>query len=283
MIIDMNNPKDQQKINQLQKASGVKLIQKYLPHLCVQKQVFSVNTIEEWRQIKDKLPQTVTIRTDNRIGNPIPEMAGITCEKEKVEEYMKEALGKEKEPYFLCMELEENTGERINTKGGFLIDATMGGTVKIEHTGPMFDCRELTKGKAAHETWEIPWEDVLFMKGSNHRKWHLKTISQEAYRDTAVERMIYLIGKYKERKQEIMEKMPAKYKEIDPRIMEKLINEVIIPMWLRKEELLKDGLEKFDVELNILANNRFVPFEICRPERFIYQAKKKEEREIETR
>lgn len=269
MILNMDNPQDQRYFSTLQKGRGIQLISKYLPKLLVQKQVYAVNTIEEWNQIKDKLPEIVTIRVDNKNGNSIPLIGGVTCPKDKVENYFKEAMKKEREPYFLCMEFEEGTNERVDTQGAFLLDVTIGGNVHIGHTGLCFDCRELTKGKAEHETWTIPWDEILFMKSSNHRKYHIQTISQKGYRDSAIERMQFLIKEYPERKEEIINKMPKQYSPIKPYILENLIEQVLVPLYSQRSELLSDGLEKFDVELNILKDGRLVPMEICRPERFI--------------
>lgn len=276
MILDMNNPEHTIHFNRLQKGRGIKLISKYLPNLLVHKQVYSINTLEEWQQIKHRLPEIVTIRTDNLAGMPIPETGGITRNKENVEQYFEETRKKEQNPYFLCMEFEEGTNERVDTAGGFVIDANICGMVYIGHTGMCFDCRELTKGKAEHETWKIAWDEISCMTSKNHRRFHVQTISQEVYRATTIERMKFLIKEYPERKDEIIEKMPKKYQEVEPRIMDNLIEEVLIPLALRKQELLQDGLDKFDVELNILKNGRLVPMEICRPERFRVYKKDKE-------
>ncbi len=280
MILDMNNVKDTVYFNQLQKGKGIKLISKYLPKLLVHKQVYSVNTIDEWQQIKDRFPDIVTIRTDSLFGMPIPNIGGITRNKQKVEEYFEEARKKVQNPYFLCMEFEEGTNERIDTKGGFCMDVNIGGMVHIGHTGACFDARELTKGKAEHETWQIPWNEIACITSKNHRKWHIQTISQEAYRDTAIERMKFLIKEYPERKEEIIQKMPKRYQEVDTQVMDSLIEQVLMPLVIRKQELLQDGLDKFDVEINILKNGRLIPMEICRPERFkVYQDKKGEKQD----
>ncbi len=115
------------------------------------------------------------------------------------------------------------------------------------------------------------------MKSTNHRKYHKQTIKQDAYIPTAIERIKFLVGEYPERKNEIIEKMPKNYSMIQPQLIENLIESVLVPMYLKKGELLKDGLERFDIELNVLKNGRLIPFEICRPERFIIKNKKKEE------
>lgn len=100
MIINMHNPNDNKYFNMLQKARGIKLISKYLPDLTVHKQLYVINTIEEWNKIKDKFPETVTIRTDNKNGSPIPNIGGTTCPKDNAEQYFKRAFSIEKEHIF---------------------------------------------------------------------------------------------------------------------------------------------------------------------------------------
>ncbi len=269
MILDIKNPKDTPYFKQLQKASGISLISEYLPHLSFMKQLYVVNTIEEWKQIQDKLPELVTVRVDAKNGMQIPKTGGTTRVKSKVEDFLNDAIKKEEEPYFLCMEFEKGTNERINTKGGFMIDATINGDVNISHTGNCFDCRELSKGKAEHEGWKLKWDEIPFMTAYNAYKWRINTISQEEYKNTAIERMQFLISEFPERKDEIIKKMPKSHEPASKYILDSLIEEVLMPLYSRASDLKKDGLNKFDVELNVLADGRLVPMEICRPERFI--------------
>lgn len=275
-MLDVLEPVNKREIRQLQKAGGIYLIKKYLPDLCRHKKVFSINSMEEWEKIKNRLPEIVTVRIDSKLGEPIPKIGGTTRTKDKVPEYMKEGMQKIENPSFLCMELEKGSGERVDTKGGCVIDATMGGRVYIGYTGQCFDCRELTKGKAEHETWELSWNDIPFVKPGTENKYHTHTISQQGYRNTAVERMMFLIKEYPERKKEIISKMPKYYEKVNSSIITDIFQKVLVPMWLQKEELLKDGLTKFDIEMNILADGIIVPMEICRPERF--KVKGKEEK-----
>ncbi len=89
MILNIDNPKDKVYFDRLQKGRGIKLIKKYLPHLYVHKQFYVVDSIQEWEQIKDNFQGMVTVRTDNKLGQPIPATAGTTCEKNSVVAYMK--------------------------------------------------------------------------------------------------------------------------------------------------------------------------------------------------
>lgn len=276
MILNIDNPKDSIYFNMLQKARGVKLIKKYLPHLYVHKQFYVVNTVEEWEQIKDNFQGMVTVRTDNRLGCPIPKTQGITRKKEYVSEYIKRIIEVEKNPSFLCMKLEEGTAERVDTLGGVVIDATIGGQVYIDYIGPCFDCREITKGIGAMQSFCVPWDKLLLFKESNIL---LKKINEQEYRDIAIKRMEFLIREYPERRYEIIQKMPNKFKGISPKIMDDVAKQVLEPLYMKKRELLQDGLNKFDVELNISKNGRIIPMEICRPERFLTKKLKEEKDE----
>jgi len=66
-----------------------------------------------------------------------------------------------------------------------------------------------------------------------------------------------------------MKVFPKRYLTgIDLELFEKMQKEVLIPLWERQEELAADGLNVFGVELNVVENNRLVPFEIEAPENF---------------
>jgi|GEM_PF-5153885 len=91
-------------------------------------------------------------------------------------------------------------------------------------------------------------------------------------------RMKFLIEEYPERKEEIIMNMPRKYKELDLDVMKKLHKEVLIQLYKKREELLLDGLDRVDIEINILENQKFFPTELCRPKR--YEKKGKTENEV---
>lgn len=50
-----------------------------------------------------------------------------------------------------------------------------------------------------------------------------------------------------------------------------------VPLYNQKNQSLRGGLTKFDVEINVLKSGRLVPFEIYRPERFIVEKQKNNE------
>lgn len=61
----------------------------------------------------------------------------------------------------------------------------------MDYVGLGLDCKELCIGKAVHEAWNIPWEEVPFMKDSSIQKYKTVEVSQREYIETAKERALF--------------------------------------------------------------------------------------------
>ena len=273
MILDILDKKNEIMLTQFKKTIGIYLVSKYFPELCKHKQAYLISSIDEWKKIEHKFKDRVTMRTDSRLGQDWPKMRGRTGHKNDAIKYMKEAIKKEKEPYFICMELEEGSGERVNTNGAFLLNLNMGGNVTIKYVGPCFDYGDLVRMKAEHESWVISWNNIPEFDPMKIDDYHVKTIKQEKYRKTAIDRMTFLITDYPHRKEDVIRKMPRTYTEIDKGLIKKLYKEVLYPLYQKKEQLLEDELMQLEAEFNILENNEFVPMELCRPKSYAFKAK----------
>ena len=138
----------------------------------------------------------------------------------------------------------------------------------MDYVGLGFDCNELCIGKAVHEAWNIPWEEVPFMKDSSIQKYKTVEVSQREYIETAKERALFLIKAFPDRKDEILETIPKKYNGISRQIFRDVGEQVIFPLWLQHEQLSKYGLHSFGVEVNIVEDGTLVPMEIQVPDRF---------------
>lgn len=268
MILNVYDTKDKLLINKLYKTIGVTLIRKYLPHLDVIKQFYLVNTLDEWNEIKSKFPETVTCRTDTIFEEHIPSVHGTTRERENIEDYIIDVSNKIKEPYFMCLEMEERSNERVNTQGGLYIDINVDKDIIAGYVGPGFDCGGLTKGEAEHETWVIPWDKNSIKRKDAIDKYRVGKIEQSSYISTAVKRIEFLIKEYPDRKQEIIDNCPKEYKGIEYELFEKMQKEILIPMYEQQVELMKNGLNHCTVEVNVVKENRLVPFEIGVSQRF---------------
>lgn len=128
--------------------------------------------------------------------------------------------------------------------------------------------REMCLGKATHESWNIPWSEVPFMKDSAITKYKTSEISQEGYIETAKERIAFLVKAFPDRADEIFETMPKRYKGISRQAFRDVRDQVIFPLWMQHEQLLRDGLGSFGVEVNIVEDGTLVPMEIQVQDRF---------------
>lgn len=279
MILDVYNAKDKTYLNKLKKTKGIELIETYLPHLNPIKQFYVINNLSEWYEIKDKFPETVTCRIDTKVGTEVIVIHGTTREKERIPDYIIDVSKKVQDPYFMCLELEKGSNERIYTNGGFFVDLKVGEQIIIGYVGPGYDCGSLTKGEAEHETWVIPWDKNAIKREDAIDQYRVKRISQEAYTDSTINRIKFLISEYPKREQEIIENFSRTYEGIDIKLFKKLQEEVLIPMWEQQEKLVENGMQHCGIEINVVADNRLVPFEIETPEIFKpYQKERKLER-----
>ena len=120
---------------------------------------------------------------------------------------------------------------------------------------------------------ELPEKDELFSKTS----FIIKNLPINK-NNKAIERMAFLISEYPDKKDEIIETMPKKYRAIKPEILRKVYNEVVLKLWIQKQEMKKDGLNKCGVEINVVEDGRLIPFELYRPERFKVYSKERNDK-----
>ena len=163
--------------------------------------------------------------------------------------------------------MKKGTNERIHTKGAVCLDVKIGDYVYMDYVGASFDCREMCLGKATHESWNIPWNEIPFMKDSSITKYKTYQINEDEYLKTAKERIAFLANAFPDRAYEILNTMPKKYKKMSIQDFKDVRDKIIFPLWMKHEILLRDGLGSFGVEVNIVEGG-LVPMEIQVPDRF---------------
>ena len=109
---------------------------------------------------------------------------------------------------------------------------------------------------------------LTIQKDSAITKYKTSEISQEGYVETAKERIAFLVKAFPDRADEIFEIMPKRYKGISRQAFRDIRDQVIFPLWMQHEQLLRDGLGSFGVEVNIVEDGTLVPMEIQVPDRF---------------
>jgi len=269
MILDLNRKEHLPMINTYKKCKGIALVDKYLPKLSPLNKMYVINSMEDWEKVENEfLIQMMTARCDcpKGINGKLPN--GQTFNRDRVRGYIEEVKSAVPDAVIILEDMKSGSNERIHTQGGVNLDIQIGDHVYMDYVGPGFDCRELCIGKAVHETWNIPWEEVPFMKDSAIQKYKTMEVSQREYIETAKERALFLIKAFPDRKDEILETIPKRYNGISRQIFRDVREQVIFPLWLQHEQLSKDGLRSFGVEVNIVEDGTLVPMEIQVPDRF---------------
>lgn len=269
MILDLNKKEHLPLINTYKKCKGIALVDKYLPELSPLNKMYVINSIEDWEKVEDEFPiQMMTARCDcpKGINGKLPN--GQTFHRDRVRGYIEEVKSAVPDAVIILEDMKSGSNERIHTQGGLTLDVQIGDHVYMDYVGPGFDARELCIGKAVHEAWNIPWEEVPFMKDSAIKKYKTTEVSQKEYIETAKERALFLIKAFPDRKDEILETIPKRYNGISRQIFRDVREQVIFPLWLQHEQLSRDGLHNFGVEVNIVEDGTLVPMEIQVPDRF---------------
>lgn len=279
MILDLSKKEHLPMINMYKKCKGIALVDKYLPQLSPLNKMYVINSLEDWEKVEHEFPvQMMTARCDcpKGVNGKLPN--GQTFNRDRVRGYIEEVKSAVPDAVIILEDMKSGSNERIHTQGGVNLDIQIGDHVYIDYVGPGFDCRELCTGKAAHETWNIPWNEVPFLKDSAITKYKTSEISQEEYVETAKERILFLIKAFPDRKDEILQTMPKRYNGISRQIFRDVREQVIFPLWLQHEQLLRDGLSSFGVEVNVVEDGTLVPMEIEVPDRFKNKDKNGQER-----
>ena len=279
MILDLSKKEHLPMINMYKKCKGIALVDKYLPKLSPLNKMYVIHSLEDWEKVEHEFPvQMMTVRCDcpKGVNGKLPN--GQTFNRDRVQEYIEEVKSAVPDAVIILEDMKSGSNERIHTQGGVNLDIQIGDHVYIDYVGPGFDCRELCTGKAAHETWNIPWNEVPFLKDSEITKYKTSEISQEEYVETAKERILFLIKAFPDRKEEILQTMPKRYNGISRQIFRDVREQVIFPLWLQHEQLLRDGLGSFGVEVNVVEDGTLVPMEIEVPDRFKNKDKNSQER-----
>lgn len=70
MLYEMNNPLDLPNIEKYGKAYGTVLLHKWLPSISRTKNLFVLDSYDEFKKIQDKLPEIFACRADAKEGEP---------------------------------------------------------------------------------------------------------------------------------------------------------------------------------------------------------------------
>ena len=170
------------------------------------------------------------------------------------------------------MATKEQAVHRYENDGGFNILFNMGENIIIELVGKGFDGHELTQGLAVHERYQIPWDEILFMRD---RIDLLKSpivekarVTPDCYARQRKERVKFLKDICHYDIDKIEEHVPQQYKLINNDIIKGILDDVVFELMKKQSSLRQDGLNRFAVQGNLL-HGRAQPWEIFRAERML--------------
>lgn len=273
------SPEQKRKMMTYGKTKGIVLLEKYLPDLTPIKDVKIISDIQEWDKIKDECPDRITCRTDTKIGDQKNvRIEGASGKKEEVPNILKQIKQQNPDGVLLLMQMKDSPIKRYENDGGFNILFNVNESVIIELVGEGFDARELTREKAVHERYSIPWNDVLFMRNKHDliksRNVGKYVVNDEEYKRTRKERIEFLNSIESDAKA-IEKAVPQEYQQSSDELIQSILDEVVFSLYKRKRELYEDGLKHCNIQGNIV-DGKIVPWEIFRPERLISKSKEEE-------
>lgn len=261
------------------KAKGIVLLQKYLPNLNPFAGISIIRDLEEWEKVKDNYPERITQRTDTKIGDPrIVRIAGTTGKKEDIPDCIRQIKAQNPDGVLLLLTMKKETIPRYQNDGAFNIAFFHGDSVVIELLGKGFDGGQLTREKAVHERYTIPWNEVLFMRDKydlqKSREVSKFVVPDEEYQRTRKERVAWLKS-IESDKEAIEESVPERYIPTDNDTIKSILDDIVFPLYKRQSDLKRDGLTVFNVQGNVV-DGVVEPWEFFRPERLISKNKEQE-------
>lgn len=214
------------------------------------------------------------MRSDTAIGNIPIGIEGKNGNRETILEYMKQIKEKSKELGTKGVAIIYWNGEKFcptyNTDGCFYLDYRTSKELIIDYVGKGWDGSALSHGSACHETYTIPWEDILFFDENNRNRYRKQIISEHAYSELRETRIKELNEKYGLPMEKCEQAIPRKYNGIKNEYFRQVINQVILPMYDSHD--LQRYYKEY-IPIAQIENGKVLVPEVILPERLRYKDK----------
>lgn len=149
------------------------------------------------------------------------------------------------------------------TDGCFYLNYRTREKLIIDYIGKGWDGSYLSHGSACHETYVIPWEDILFLSDKNKMQYRIKVVGQSEYNELRIARVNELSIKGMSR-EEVEKSIPCKYNGIKNDYFRQVVNQVIIPMYDSKD--LQRHYKEY-IPIAQIENGKVLVPEVILPER----------------
>lgn len=279
-MLDGSNIGDIKEIFKYGKARGYLTAKRY--KMPVYPHFYIIENEKEIEQLLSKFENQdgFYMRSDTEIGNIPIGVKGKNGDRDTIYDYMREIKEKsEKLKTKGVSIIYWNDGKFCNTydvDGNFYLDYRTKKDLIIDYVGKGWDGAHLSHGTACHETYVIPWEDILFLTDSNRKKYRRNIISEYGYNDLREARIMELEKNYNIPTEKGKRLIPEKYSGINNEHFRQVIDQVIIPMY-DKPELQREYKEYIPIAQ--IENGKVLVPEIILPTRLKYIEMEKESEE----
>lgn len=184
-MLDGSKISDIKEISKYGKARGYLLAKRY--KLPAYSNFFIVENEEEIQKLLDtyKNQDEFCMRADTAIGNMPIAVGGQNGNRNTVFDYMEQIKKKAEEIGTKGVAIIYwNNGKfcpTYETDGCFYLDYRTKKELIIDYIGKGWDGSYLSHGTACHETYVIPWEDILFLDDNNRSHYRIKVIGENEY------------------------------------------------------------------------------------------------------
>ncbi len=283
-MLDANRIEDIKEISRYGKAKGYLIAKRY--KLPVYSNFFIIEDESEVQRLLDTYTDQndFCMRSDTKVGNVSIGIKGKNGNRESIFDYMREIKQKEKQLGVKGVAIVYWNAKKFcptyEAEGAFYLDFRTKRDLIIDYIGKGWDGTYLSHGSACHETYVIPWEDILFLDENNRIKYRKKVVSESEYNDLRKERIKNLTEPNKDKStdkiiipKEVAERaIPYKYNGIKNDHFRQVVNQVIIPMYDSKQ--LQRYYKEY-IPIAQIENGKALVPEIILPERLKFKETRK--------
>ena len=266
-MLNANKITDIKEISKYGKAKGFLLAKRY--NLPTFSNFFIIENEVEVQALLDtyKNQNDFCMRSDAKIGDAPIGVGGQNGNRKTIFDFIKKVRKKSNELGSSGVAIIYwNEGDFCPTykiEGTFYLDYRTQKELLIDYIGKGWDGSYLSHGSACHETYAIPWEDILFLNDNNIKKYRRQVVSQSVYEDLRTIRINELVKCGVSR--EVAEKsIPRVYNGINNEYFRQVINRVVVPMYDSRE--LQRYYKEY-IPIVQIENGKVIVPEVILPER----------------
>jgi hypothetical protein len=268
LILDSHDEKDIKEMQKYGKTKGMILVKKYFPSFNVYERIIILNSKQDLKKLENILPELFFVRVDYIIGKQTKYLPGKNIDKDNLLNYIVEVNKLSVDAnVVILLEKQINEYDLIHTNGSFNIHFDCDKFVYFDYVGNGFDASNITKGQATHESWKIPFKEILFLDSKNINKYKIFEVSNIEYANQLIKRKEELKNHLPNYIKEI-EKINKEYVKCDSRKIQMVIEKIILPVMCNLDSITKDVGKEFGLQCNFIKDG-IEMYEINRPERMV--------------